>query len=701
MERLDDDLDGDRLPAADTEGAPVVSRATAGVDTSGTERRIGRLLPGAVSAELRQGDRLAEALRPVVERSLRLSARTHAPALVDALSGVVGPALWKAHVDRIQRGVLRVNRYVLVTLTPRSLRWRMEAAQTGRPFAAVLRERMSRQRVKQVFLIHRRTGLLLESATREDVRAIDGDMVSAMLTAIQDFAHDSFGGGRRDRLERIQVGSTTVWIEQGPLAILAGVVEGEAPPELREAFRDTLDRIHTSFGKRLDEFDGDVSTFAGAKIHLDACVRTRLRDSGEKVLPLTWAILLTPVLACGFWGVVRARETISWNAYVNEISRQPGIVVLESGTRHGQFYVKGLRDPMALDPVAMLAPMGLKREAVASEWEPYLALIPEIAVARARQVLDPPQTVTLEIRDNVLYARGDAPDEWIERAHKIARGLPGIADFRVDRTMDREARDGGLWEAYVRNLRAQPGIVVLEEGERGAGFFISGLRDPAAVDPVRVATNLGLDPQRVRSRWEPYMAFGPTFVAARAQRVLAPPATVTLKVDGETLRAEGSASHRWIADASLLARGIPGLSAFDASQLRDTDMERVLALKQEIEAVQFRFLDQAADLWPGQSRKIDQVLTRISELDVAARQAGKSMRLELCGLARSGPDEDANQQISLTVAQRMLDILERRGADTRAMAARGVGANPPASAGEPVPPDCKRCVFLRVNIEDR
>ncbi len=62
----------------------------------------------------------------------------------------------------------------------------------------------------------------------------DPDMVSAMLTAINDFVHDSFNIDSGSDIETIEVGGYTLWLEKGPYAIIAGIVEGNPPHQLRE-----------------------------------------------------------------------------------------------------------------------------------------------------------------------------------------------------------------------------------------------------------------------------------------------------------------------------------------------------------------------------------------------------------------------------------------------------------------------------------
>jgi len=90
-------------------------------------------------------------------------------------------------------------------------------------------------------------------------------MVSGMLSAIQDFVHDSFGGGD-DTLESFRVGELGVWIEQGPDAVLAAVVRGTPPPEYGAILRTQLELIELQFGNEFVAFCGDSTPF----VHIDA-----------------------------------------------------------------------------------------------------------------------------------------------------------------------------------------------------------------------------------------------------------------------------------------------------------------------------------------------------------------------------------------------------------------------------------------------
>jgi outer membrane protein OmpA-like peptidoglycan-associated protein len=132
--------------------------------------------------------------------------------------------------------------------------------------------------------------------------------------------------------------------------------------------------------------------------------------------------------------------------------------------------------------------------------------------------------------------------------------------------------DGRLWGNFLERLRAQPGIVVTEIGERDGKWLVGGLRDPLAIDPQLVLREVSVDPARVVSHWQPYQSLDPEFVLKRAQEALAPPATVTLAFEGDRIVAIGSAPSTWIQRTRAASRLLPaGVSQVDLSQVRDLD----------------------------------------------------------------------------------------------------------------------------------
>lgn len=514
-----------------------------------TPSDVSRVLPEAVKLRSRQDKKVTEALLPAVEEAIGISVRKNPQTLVDALFPVIGPAIRRAIAETLTGMVQAMNQTLEHSFSAQGLKWRLEAWRTGKSFGEIVLLHTLLYRVEQVFLIHRETGLLLQHVVAGTSSIQDADMVSGMLTAIQDFVHDSFSSQQSDTLETLQVGGLTVWIEQGPRAILAGVIRGNAPQELRTTFHETLERIHLEFSKELESFEGDASVFDPAREYLEACLQFQYDQSRQagatkkRITParVISALLLLAILVWGF------------------------------------FYVR---------------------------------------------------------------------DRW-------------------------------RWGNYLSRLKSEPGIVVTDAQKNWWSYSIAGLRDPLAADPQVLLTEAKLNPAKVESHWEPYHSLTPQFVVTRANALLNPPATVSFRVERNTLYATGSAPHRWIIETRRLARVIPGVEQFSEAELVDTNFSEVQAIKQRVEKRTILFVLDTTELTPGQGDELEALAADLKELYRLAPAAGSSLKIEVVGHTDLIGTEETNLQLSRERAEQVRALLANRLGDAAEINAIGVGHREP------------------------
>gem|GEM_PF-1785764 len=116
-------------------------------------------------------------------------------------------------------------------------------------------------KLEQLFLVYN-DGRLIEKWPK-DKGAIDGDTVSSMLTAVQEFVKDSFAG-KGLGINVIKYGRTLILIERGVQMYLAAVITGEEPPLLRTYMRRALVEVRNRFtwiAKK--HWSGDIDEFTG------------------------------------------------------------------------------------------------------------------------------------------------------------------------------------------------------------------------------------------------------------------------------------------------------------------------------------------------------------------------------------------------------------------------------------------------------
>ncbi len=379
-----------------------------------------------------------EALSPVVTQALTRSVRRDPQPLADALFPVMGPAIRRA-ISQALAGMLQsLNQALESTFSLQGLAWRWEAIRTGRPFAEVVLRHSLVYRVEQVFLVHRESGILLQHLTAPSVDAQDAGMVAGMLTAIQDFARDSFRVSQQEMLEQLQVGELTVWVEQGSRALLAAVFRGHAPVEFRTELQATLEELEGEHAAELDGFQGDTMPFGRSRPRLEALLREARQVRPRRAHWQAWVLLVAVLGLAGFLLLPRYRAARHFADYVRRLRATPGLVVTQAGRDGGRFLVQGLRDPQAPDPATLRAAAGVDTSALTERWEPYVALLPEFMARRAARALRPPASLTLRMAGDTLVARGAAPAAWYRDAGRLALALPGVGAWREERVAARD-----------------------------------------------------------------------------------------------------------------------------------------------------------------------------------------------------------------------------------------------------------------------
>lgn len=436
----DDEIESLRTILVDPERRHLAALQARLDDLDVRANDVGEVLPQVLQRHAHD-PAIARALTPALERALTKSVQRNPKPLADALFPIMGPAIRKAVAASLAGMIESLNRTLEHSFSRQSIRWRLEALRTGKSFAEVVLLKTLLFRVEQVLLIDRKTGLLLQHAHTGAAAAKDADMVSGMLTAIRDFAQDSFRVSGDDSLESFKVGDLAVWIEAGPHAILAAVIRGSAPRDFRRVLQDTLEAIHLEFGDALEAFNGDASTLDGCLVALEECLHAEYQaDRRKSRAGGVWLLGGAAALVLLVWAVfsyqARAREA----RYLEALRAEPGITIVSTSREGGRLVVEGLRDPRARDPQTLVAGTGLSEDAVRGQWAPYYALDPSLVLARAHDALQPPDGTTLVLNDGVLSAAGAPPVAWVAEARRLAPLVPGVTAFDAAGALEASTR---------------------------------------------------------------------------------------------------------------------------------------------------------------------------------------------------------------------------------------------------------------------
>jgi OOP family OmpA-OmpF porin len=267
-------------------------------------------------------------------------------------------------------------------------------------------------------------------------------------------------------------------------------------------------------------------------------------------------------------------------------------------------------------------------------------------------------------------------------------------------------RERQRWTDYLDRLAQEPGIVVVESGRRAGKFFVSGLKDPLATDPATLVEPTGLVADALTSRWEPYYALHPSFVAIRARDLLRPPPGVTLEYSDGLLKATGPASTEWIEESKRLAPAVAGVRRFEYS-LGNSDRDKPSdppppqsdaeeQLKRRIESTALRFQMAESTLAPGQQETVRELVVHFRDLNRAVRARDARAQVEIVGYTSDGSNV-ANRSLSRARAEGVLALLRDFSFDAldfTAVGDRSVSTSP----GDDSAKDGSRRVSFRVHL---
>jgi OOP family OmpA-OmpF porin len=393
-----------------------------------TPQTLADQLPEAIALRTSRDRQLGRALAPTVETALRESIRRNPREIASAIFPVLGPAIRKAIAETMAGLVRSINSAVEHSLSIQGIKWRIEAWRTGVRYAEVVIKHALIYRVEQVFLIHADTGLLLAHVTAPGLDVPDADLISGMLTAIQDFVRDSFRPGEGGTLSTFTVGEHTVHVEAGPRALLAAVIRGQCPETVPLRLQRTLEQIHLEYATPLGDFEGDAAPFASAAPLLEENLETVLstdRAAERTAMPwLRWAVPLA-VVALVVGGLAIA-SSLRWRRARRLIEAEPGFVVVDASRSWRRWNFRGLKDPLAREPRAVLSAAGLTPPTIVGQWKPYLSLDSAMVVVRARQTVGAPATTTMILARDTLRLGGSATIDWLNKL-RDAPSIPGVA----------------------------------------------------------------------------------------------------------------------------------------------------------------------------------------------------------------------------------------------------------------------------------
>ncbi len=647
---------------------------------------ISAVLPQVVRLSAEKSHKLTDELMPVIEEAIQVSVKRDITIFADALYPVMGPAIRKSISETFTQMFQSINKAIEHSVSWQGIKWRIEAWRSGKSFAEIVLLHSLVYQVEQVFLIHKETGLLLHHTTLSDVVQQDADLISAMLTAIQDFVRDSFNdslnkqsgkdakqsvvadkkGENEHSLNQISMGEFSIWIEQGPDAVLAIVLRGNAPKTLRHELAAALERVHQQYSYEMRNFNGNVDVFNPVEEELRACLQSQYHSEKKKTSWLTIGLIFSVVLLLSSWLFLTFEQSQRWHQYVQLLKSEPGIVLTDFAQQDGQYIVRGLRDPLAREPQEILSASSLSQPLTLGSYaiellddtnivfyfEPYQSLTEVFVQKRIIQLLDPPETVNAQIRHGVLTISGKASPQWIAQLKQQSSYIPGINQLKINQ----------LTPLIDLSHIERPKSVQLSVDNNtliAAGH--------APYEWVMSAKNTLTQIPGVNHYNDSQLQIDIDLSSLNA------PQGVVFDYNNGLLSISGEATEQWIQKLQNNALAISGINTINRDKLRNSDRALLQQLKRELEA-------EAVYFDPGESHysnttseaDLNRIIATIQLLSRQAQLLSTPLKIIIQGFSDSSGSYQTRLDISYLRAENFRQYLLSRGINETLLVAKAM-----------------------------
>lgn len=309
--------------------------------------RVADVISEAFTKRNQLDDSLAKEISPVIEASIDTSIKSHPERITNVIFPIIGPAVRKAVSSALSDLMQSLNHLLQQSLSVRSLLWRLKAWRIGVPYGQYILLQTIQYQVEQVFLIHRVSSILIQSASIEGISYQDPDLVSSMLAAISDFANDSFNQ-QSDSLNVLQFGDLSLLVETGPHAVLAFAVRGILHNDVKQHISELLEKIHAEFAPQLSSFEGEIDKFEPCVEWLEQALikKEKVKKKSKPWMAIVVVILLVSGIV--YFGYQQWQLSNAIKQVVQEVNGQAGYQVLNKNYHQQELRLVVLQSPLSM-----------------------------------------------------------------------------------------------------------------------------------------------------------------------------------------------------------------------------------------------------------------------------------------------------------------------------------------------------------------
>lgn len=271
---------------------------------------------------------VTDVLSPLMSKALLQQIQESKEDIIDALYPIMGETIRRSISEGIKEIYASINLKIDKALRRGIFSKQIKAKLAGVSASDLILKESFPFEIKEVFLIHENTGLLITHfSTENNKQNTDSDIISGMLTAIKDFVAESFKTDNGvERLHEIQYGDSKIVLERGLYSYLAVVFSGNEPANFNYELGKLNTEIHKKYHKSLREFDGKLNDFENLSIPFEDFIYSFKNELPDKDIEqpkpalgyLLFGILAIVLIIIGIINIPQYLENRRINNEIND-----------------------------------------------------------------------------------------------------------------------------------------------------------------------------------------------------------------------------------------------------------------------------------------------------------------------------------------------------------------------------------------------
>jgi outer membrane protein OmpA-like peptidoglycan-associated protein len=273
-------------------------------------------IPSAITQQICvNSEEVAAAIAPTMGQAIKKQIEIEKDAIVDAFYPIIGNTVAKYMGETVRA----INEKIEETLSYEGIKRKIRAKLQGVSEAELIFKEALPFTIQAIFLIQKSSGLIISDVQPDNAQRLESEMIAGMLTAIRSFANDCIiQSGTNSELDAINYGTSKIVLEVAGYCYLAIIVQGEPPKAFISKMRQILGKIIRSYGKSIEEFDGDPDTIPNEMHTLLEALKdyeshkNNTKNQSSPLLLLILTVFTVVFIPWGFWqyrsSVIRSVE---------------------------------------------------------------------------------------------------------------------------------------------------------------------------------------------------------------------------------------------------------------------------------------------------------------------------------------------------------------------------------------------------------